>query len=306
MPIWAISAAAPIQTAWAAVVFPALALNYLGQGALMLDNPEAIANPFFLMAPAWALCPWCILATIATVIASQAVITGAFSVTQQAIQLGLLPRMEIQYTSDVHAGQIYLPDINRLLLLRRPAAGVHVRHVGRAGLRLRHRRHRHDGGHDLPGVHRGLEGLAMAAALAALFIAPFLVVDLTFLAANLLKVFDGGYVPLMIAAGIIVAMWTWVRGTADHLSQDPHRPAAGRPDPPARAQPADPSAEYRDLPDQRPRRRADGTPAQPQAQHGPARAQRHHERPHRDHPAGRRRGPGQDRAIVRRLQPGRF
>ena len=98
-------------------MFPALALNYLGQGALVLKHPEALANPFFLLAPDWALLPLVILATIATVIASQAVITGAFSVTQQAIQLGLLPRMEIQYTSDVHAGQIYLPDVNRLLLL---------------------------------------------------------------------------------------------------------------------------------------------------------------------------------------------
>ena len=107
----------PIQTAWTGLVFPALSLNYLGQGALVLEHPEALANPFFLMAPDWALLPLVVLATIATVIASQAVITGAFSVTQQAIQLGLLPRMEIQYTSDVHAGQIYLPDVNRLLLI---------------------------------------------------------------------------------------------------------------------------------------------------------------------------------------------
>ena len=92
-------------------------MNYLGQAALILKSPDAIANPFFLMAPDWALLPMVLLATVATVIASQAVITGAFSVTQQAIQLGLLPRMEIQYTSDIQAGQIFLPDTNRLLLI---------------------------------------------------------------------------------------------------------------------------------------------------------------------------------------------
>ncbi len=117
MPTWVISAAArsrPLGSSWS---FPALALNYLGQAALILKNPDAIANPFFLMAPGWALLPMVLLATVATVIASQAVITGAFSVTQQAIQLGLLPRLEIQYTSDVEAGQIFLPDTNRLLLI---------------------------------------------------------------------------------------------------------------------------------------------------------------------------------------------
>jgi len=202
----------PIQTAWAGVVFPALALNYLGQAALMLDNPEAIANPFFLMAPAWALLPLVILATIATVIASQAVITGAFSVTQQAIQLGLLPRMEIQYTSDVHAGQIYLPDTNWLLLF---GVLLLVFTFGTSGALASAY------GIAVTGTMVVTTGLAFIvvwkawqwpAALAALFIAPFLVVDFTFLAANLLKVFDGGYVPLMIAGGIILVMWTWVRG----------------------------------------------------------------------------------------------
>jgi KUP system potassium uptake protein len=203
----------PIQAAWICVVFPALALNYLGQGALLLKTPEAIANPFFLMAPEWGLLPLVILAGIATVIASQAVITGAFSVTQQAIQLGLLPRMEIQYTSDVHAGQIYLPKINRLLLVGVLLLVFAFQTSGALASAY---------GIAVTGTMVVTTCLAFIVvwkawrwpfALAALFILPFLAVDATFLAANLLKVLDGGYVPLLIAAGIIVAIWTWVRGT---------------------------------------------------------------------------------------------
>ena len=194
------------------MVFPALALNYLGQAALILKNPEAIANPFFLMAPDWALLPLVLLATVATVIASQAVITGAFSVTQQAIQLGLLPRMEIQYTSDVQAGQIFLPDTNRLLLIgvlilvfsfRTSSALASAYGIAVTGTMV---------------VTACLAFIVVwkawhwPLAPALLFIAPFLLVDGVFFAANLMKVHDGGYVPLMIAAGIIVAMWTWVRG----------------------------------------------------------------------------------------------
>ena len=107
----------PIQAAWLALVLPALALNYLGQGALVLANPKAIENPFFLLYPDWALLPMVVLATAATVIASQAVITGAYSLTQQAIQLGLLPRLEIRHTSATQVGQIYMPRVNTLLLV---------------------------------------------------------------------------------------------------------------------------------------------------------------------------------------------
>ena len=107
----------PIRTAWLFLVFPALALNYLGQGALLLAHPEALENPFFKMYPAWALLPMIALATMATIIASQAVITGAYSMTQQAIQLGLLPRMEIRRTSEKEKGQIYVPAVNWLLLI---------------------------------------------------------------------------------------------------------------------------------------------------------------------------------------------
>ncbi len=107
----------PIRWAWLVVVLPALALNYLGQGAMLIANPATIDNPFFRMMPDWALAPMVVLATAATIIASQAVITGAYSLTQQAIQLGLLPRMEIRFTSESNAGQIYLPQVNWLLLV---------------------------------------------------------------------------------------------------------------------------------------------------------------------------------------------
>src|ERR1019366_2401064 len=106
----------PIQAAWLFLVLPALMANYLGQGALIIANPQAVENPFYLLAPGWALLPMILLATTATVIASQAVITGAFSIARQAIQLGLLPRLEIVHTSDTQEGQIYLPRINRALL----------------------------------------------------------------------------------------------------------------------------------------------------------------------------------------------
>src|SRR3981189_1505076 len=107
----------PIQAAWLFIVLPSLALNYLGQGALVIADPKAVENPFFLMFPEWALIPMVCLATVATVIASQAVITGAYSLTRQAIQLGLLPRFEIRHTSEAHSGQIYIPRINMLLLV---------------------------------------------------------------------------------------------------------------------------------------------------------------------------------------------
>ncbi len=163
MPISAISARKPIQLAWLFIVLPALALNYLGQGALVLADPEAIENPFFLMFPEWALLPMVVLATAATVIASQAVITGAYSLTRQAIQLGLLPRFEIRHTSEAHSGQIYMPRVNMLLLVARAAAGRAVPVVERAGLRLRHLRHRHHGGHGHDGLRRDLAGLEVVA-----------------------------------------------------------------------------------------------------------------------------------------------
>ena len=203
----------PIQTAWLAFVFPSLALNYLGQGALLLADPSAIENPFFLLYPNWAQLPMVLLATAATVIASQAVITGAYSLTHQAIQLGLLPRFEIRHTSETREGQIYLPRVNTLLLL---------------GVLL------------LVTTFRSSSSLASAYGIAvtgtmvvtttmafvviwkvwrwsplaaALLITPFLLFDLTFLAANLLKVVQGGWMPLALGSLVLTAMYTWRRGT---------------------------------------------------------------------------------------------
>ena len=127
------------------LVFPALALNYLGQGSLVLAHPAAAANPFFLLAPEWGLLPLVLLATCATVIASQAVISGAYSLTQQAVQLGLLPRLEIRHTSESLVGQIYMPRVNWMLLRGGARPGDYLRELERAGERLRHRRHRRDG-----------------------------------------------------------------------------------------------------------------------------------------------------------------
>ncbi len=203
----------PIQTAWLALVLPALALNYLGQGALLLADPRTIENPFFLMFPAWALLPMVILATMATVIASQAVITGAYSLTRQAIQLGLLPRFEIRHTSEAHSGQIYIPRINILLLIsvvllvllfRSSSALASAYGIAVTGTM----------------VVTALMGFVViwkvwrwSMIAAAALIAPFLCLDLTFLAANLLKVFDGGWVPLVLGAVVMLLMMTWRRGS---------------------------------------------------------------------------------------------
>jgi KUP system potassium uptake protein len=203
----------PIQTAWLGLVLPSLAVNYLGQGALVLADPKAIENPFFLLYPDWALLPMVGLATVATVIASQAVITGAYSISQQAIQLGLLPRLEIRHTSEAHYGQIYMPRVNFVLLV---------------GVLL------------LVGLFRSSSALASAygiavtgtmvvtgimafvviwkcwrwsAVAAAAVMVPFLLIDLTFLGANLLKVFEGGWVPLALGGAVMVLMYTWRRGS---------------------------------------------------------------------------------------------
>jgi KUP system potassium uptake protein len=203
----------PIQTAWLALVLPALALNYLGQGALLLSDPAAIANPFFLMFPAWALLPMVVLATLATVIASQAVITGAYSLTRQAIQLGLLPRFEIRHTSEAHSGQIYIPRVNAMLLVfvvllvflfRSSSALASAYGIAVTGTM----------------VVTALMGFVViwkvwrwSMIAAAALIAPFLFLDLTFLAANLLKVFEGGWVPLVLGALVMLLMMTWRRGS---------------------------------------------------------------------------------------------
>jgi len=203
----------PIRVAWLIIVLPALTLNYLGQGALVLADPKSVENPFFLLYPNWALLPMVVLATVATVIASQAVISGAYSLTRQAIQLGLLPRLEIRHTSEALFGQIYMPRVNTLLLI---------------GVLL------------LVGLFRSSSALASAYGIAVTgtmvvtammalvviwrvwqwpliaaiaLIVPFLFIDLTFLSANLLKIFEGGWIPLALGAMVMTIMYTWRRGS---------------------------------------------------------------------------------------------
>ncbi|MER2263604.1 potassium transporter Kup [Methylobacterium oxalidis] len=212
----------PIRTAWVALVLPALALNYLGQGAMLLAHPEHLENPFFLLYPSWALLPMVLLATVATIIASQAVISGAFSITQQAMQLGLLPRMRVLRTSETERGQIYIPLVNWWLLV----AVVFLVVLFKSSSAL-----------------AAAYGIAVTGdmvitscllfivawkfwrwspALAALVIAPFLLIELVFLSANALKLLHGGWVPLTIGAGLVTAMWIWRKGS--HLvTEEIHR-----------------------------------------------------------------------------------
>ena len=212
----------PIQCAWLGLVLPALVLNYFGQGALVLSNPATLENPFYRLVPETLLLPMVVLATAATVIASQAVITGAYSLTRQAIQLGLLPRFEIRHTSAEHSGQIYMPRINTVLLI---------------GVLL------------LVGLFRTSEALASAYGIAvsttmlvdgvlafiviwklwrwqwwsaALLMIPFVAVDATFLSANLMKLLEGAWVPVVFGAVIVFLIVTWRRGT-EILSQKARR-----------------------------------------------------------------------------------
>ncbi|MBS0248545.1 MAG: potassium transporter Kup [Proteobacteria bacterium] len=203
----------PIRFAWLVVVLPSLTINYLGQGALILADPSAIESPFFLMFPQWALVPMVFLATIATVIASQAVITGAYSLTRQAIQLGLLPRLEIRHTSEEMSGQIYMPRVNLLLLLgvlllvalfRSSSALASAYGIAVTGTMV------------VTAlmaivVIRKVWRWPLPAALALML--PFLFIDLTFLTANLLKIFEGGWMPLALGAVVMVLMYTWRRGS---------------------------------------------------------------------------------------------
>ena len=204
----------PIRRAWLIVVLPSLLLNYFGQGAMVLAHPETVSDPFFLMMPQspMLLVPIILLATVATVIASQAVITGAFSMTQQAIQLGLLPRLQILHTSESLAGQIYLPRINSILLI----GVVLLVFIFRSS-----------------GALASAYGIAVSGSMtidtllafvvvwrlwkyspawALLACAPFLVVDISFFIANALKFFDGGYIPISIGIVLMTIMWTWARG----------------------------------------------------------------------------------------------
>ena len=160
------------------------------------------------------------LATAATVIASQAVISGAFSLTRQAIQLGFCPRMEIRHTSARQMGQIYIARCQRAAADRRHRAGPVLPLVERPRQRLRHRRHRHDGDDHPARLRRRPQALGLvAAAVPSLVIGGFLVVDLAFLGANLLKIFSGGWVPLVFAVGLCLMMLTWKRGRESRVEQ---------------------------------------------------------------------------------------
>jgi KUP system potassium uptake protein len=203
----------PIRFAWLVVVLPGLLINYLGQGALVLADPKTIENPFFLLFPQWALLPMVVLATAATVIASQAVITGAYSLTQQAIQLGLLPRLEIRHTSESLFGQIYMPRVNMLLLIGVLLLVGLFRSSGALASAY---------GIAVTGtmvvtammaiiVIRRAWGWPLLAALALML--PFLFIDLTFLTANLLKVVEGGWMPLALGTLVMTVMYTWRRGS---------------------------------------------------------------------------------------------
>jgi KUP system potassium uptake protein len=203
----------PIRAAWLFVALPALTINYLGQGALILADPKAIENPFFLLYPQWAILPMVGLATAATVIASQAVITGAYSMTSQAVQLGLLPRLEIRHTSEAQFGQIYMPRVNLLLLIG--VALLVILFKSSSALASAY-------GIAVTGTMVVTSLLAFMVIWkawrwsplgAAALIVPFLLVDLTFLSANLLKVVEGGWVPLALGGVLMTVMLTWRRGT---------------------------------------------------------------------------------------------
>jgi KUP system potassium uptake protein len=204
----------PIEKAWLFLVLPALLINYFGQGALVLANPAAIVDPFYRLVPETLLLPMVALATAATVIASQAVITGAYSITRQAIQLGLLPRLEIRHTSEAQFGQIYVPRVNTLLLVgvlllvglfRTSSALSHAYVLAVAATSLM----------------ASLIGFIVIWKLwqwrlwtALLLMTPFIVVDVIFLLATMMRLVEGAWVPVAFGALVVLVMTTWRRGTS--------------------------------------------------------------------------------------------
>lgn len=202
----------PIKFGWFTLVMPALLLNYFGQGALLLNNPEAVANPFYKMAPSWALYPLVALATMATVIASQALISGVFSLTRQAVQLGFSPRMAIIHTSRQEIGQIYVPLVNyavllgAILLVLTFQSSSNIAHA--YGIAV-----------SLTMFITTLLAVVVARYVwnwsllaVALVCAPLVIIDAAFFGANIVKISSGGFVPLVLAAVIMFLMVTWVRG----------------------------------------------------------------------------------------------
>ena len=203
----------PIRSAWFCLVLPALMLNYFAQGALVLRDPNAIDNPFYRLFPSVLLVPMVVLATVATIIASQAVITGAYSVTRQAIQLGLIPRLAIRHTSETHEGQIYIPRANTALLIgvlmlvaifRTSDALASAYGVAVATTMVI------DGALGFIVIWKSWGWRLWAAAV---MMVPLILVDATFLSANLLKIVDGAWAPLALGAAIVLLVLTWRRGT---------------------------------------------------------------------------------------------
>jgi KUP system potassium uptake protein len=202
----------PIALAWTVVVFPALVLNYLGQGALVLAQPDSLASPFYLLAPSWALYPVVAIATVATIIASQALISGVFTLTKQGISLGFIPRMRVIYTSVVHRGQVYVPFVNRLLALICIVLVITFQSSARLA---------------------NAYGLAVAATMVVTSIAyfevvrvrfrwsltvallstvPFLAAEVLFVIGSLPKVLEGGWIPLVVSAAIFIVAGSWRAG----------------------------------------------------------------------------------------------
>jgi KUP system potassium uptake protein len=202
----------PVRLAWLLVALPSLMINYFGQGALMLSEPSAAENPFFRMLPEWALWPMIGLATVATVIASQAVISGAFSLANQGILLGFLPRMQILHTSETERGQIYMPMVNWLLLVLVIFTVIQFRESGNLAAAY--------------GISVTTTMLITTSLLAVvmynewkikpifvvLLVAVFFVVDFSFWTANLIKVKDGGWYPMLLGAICFLMLTTWYKG----------------------------------------------------------------------------------------------
>ena len=216
--------APPIRKAWLYFVFPSLLLNYFGQGALLLRTPDALENPFYRLAPDWMLYPLVVLASAATIIASQAVISGAFSMTRQAVQLGYLPRLEIRHTSEQEIGQIFVPKVNWFLLAAVAALVLGFRSSDNLGAAY---------GIAVTGTMSITTVLALVymygirhwnSAAAAMLFGFFLTVDLAFFAANMLKIREGGWFPLAVAAIVYMVMSTW-RGGRLMLARERERNA---------------------------------------------------------------------------------
>jgi KUP system potassium uptake protein len=213
----------PIRYAWLGFVFPALLLNYFGQGALLLAHPEAIQNPFYLLAPAWAMYPLLILSTFATVIASQAVISGAFSVTRQAIQLGYCPRMAIFHTSGYEMGQVYVPAVNWMLMFlvfvlviifKSSSALASAYGIAVTGTMI---------------IDTVLAFIVIRklwkwnTPISLVFLLTFLTIDLLFFSANSLKIPTGGWMPLVVAAIIFMIITTWMKGRQMLMTYQDHK-----------------------------------------------------------------------------------